>query len=104
MFETDCSMARRSLIKGVGLGIGAGMVADLARTSASAAPATPEIWSADYWARKGEVSLYLHRKRLGTPAAGDPALPVLFLVHGSSASSRPAFHLTLPRHRQFFVL
>ena len=42
---------------------------------------------------KGDIKLYMFRKRLGAPQAGQPALPVLFLVHGSSISSRPSFDL-----------
>jgi pimeloyl-ACP methyl ester carboxylesterase len=56
------------------------------------------IWSGEYTAKKaskgGEVSLNMFRKRLSAPKTGD-ALPVLFLVHGSSISSRNSFDLTI---------
>ena len=42
------------------------------------------IWSQEYWAKKGDVKLNLWRKRIGAPKPGEPALPILFLVHGSS--------------------
>jgi len=54
------------------------------------------VWSAEYWAKKGAVSLFLFRKRVGEPRAGEPFRPGLFLVHGSSASARPVFDLTVP--------
>jgi alpha-beta hydrolase superfamily lysophospholipase len=65
-------------------------------TAAALSPvmATQEaIWSADYWAQKGDVRLYMYRKRLGAPKPGEAAKPVLFLVHGSSNSSRSSFDL-----------
>jgi hypothetical protein len=54
------------------------------------------IWSAEYWAKKGEVKLNLWRKRVGAPKPGEPALPVLFLVHGSSNSTRSSYDLEIP--------
>jgi hypothetical protein len=56
------------------------------------------IWSAEYWASKGDVKLYIFRKRIGAPQAGETALPILFLVHGSSTAARPSFDLTVPGH------
>src|SRR5262249_39095537 len=69
------------------------------RTSAGS-----KIWSADYTAKKGSVSLAMYRKRVGPPQAGDKQLPVLFLVHGSSISSRPSFDLTVPGHGEYSVM
>ncbi len=92
MKHLDRPLARRSLIKGAGLGLGAGMVGALAgATAQSAAAATPEggeIWSSEYWAKKGDVPLWMFRKRVGAPKAGEPSRPVLFFVHGSSVTSR----------------
>jgi alpha-beta hydrolase superfamily lysophospholipase len=87
---TQRGIARRSLIRGAGL-LGAGFIAP------SAAAQAGEIWSGEYWARKDDVSLALYRKRLGAPRAGE-ALPVLFLVHGSSVSARPSWDLAVPGH------
>ena len=83
MTDSDDSLSRRALIKGAGLGLGAVVAA----APASAQPAKG-IWSAEYRANKGTVSLYLYRKRAGAPAAGEAPRPVLFLVHGSSVSAR----------------
>ena len=94
--------ARRSILKGAGLGIGAGLVSGLtsaqAQTTgaATAQAADGPIWSSEYWANKGSVKLNLWRKRVGAPRAGEPALPVLFLVHGSSNSTRSSYDLTVP--------
>jgi alpha-beta hydrolase superfamily lysophospholipase len=55
------------------------------------------ILSNEYWGKKGEVSLYIYRKRI-RPLPGQPSPPILFLVHGSSLSSRPTFDLTVPGH------
>src|SRR5271165_1222257 len=46
-----------------------------------------KIWSNEYWAKKDDLQLYVYRKRLGAPKAGEEAKPVLFLAHGSSVSS-----------------
>jgi pimeloyl-ACP methyl ester carboxylesterase len=56
----------------------------------------PGVWSHEYWAQKDDVKLYLYRKRSTPPKPGAPALPVLFLVHGSSISGRSTFDLTVP--------
>jgi alpha-beta hydrolase superfamily lysophospholipase len=63
-----------------------------------------KIWSAEYWAKKGELSLYIFRKRLGAPKSGEPAKPILFLAHGSSVSARPTFDLTVPGHDDYSVM
>jgi pimeloyl-ACP methyl ester carboxylesterase len=52
------------------------------------------IWSGEYWAKKGDVDLNMYRKRPGPPDG--TARPVLFLVHGSSVCSRTTFDLTVP--------
>jgi pimeloyl-ACP methyl ester carboxylesterase len=90
--------ARRSLIKGAGLGAGIGLMAG-AFAEAMPAQAAPvegsEIWSSEYWAKKGDVPLWMYRKRLGAPRPGEPAKPIVFFVHGSSVTSR-VFDLTVP--------
>jgi alpha-beta hydrolase superfamily lysophospholipase len=92
------SIARRTLIKSAGLGISAGLVSGLAPAQAdnAAPPAPANIWSHDYWAQKGDVKLYMFRKRLGDPSAGAAPLPVLLLVHGSSLSALSSYDLAVP--------
>jgi alpha-beta hydrolase superfamily lysophospholipase len=91
------SLSRRKVVAGAGLGMGSSLLAGL-----QAAP-TARIWSNEYWAMKGDVSLYMFRKRVGVPQPGE-SLPVLFLVHGSSVSSRPSFDLTVPGHGEYSVM
>ena len=55
-----------------------------------------EIWSADYRAHKGDVELFMYRKRATAPKASEKPLPVFFLVHGSSFSGPSGFDLTVP--------
>lgn len=63
-----------------------------------------DIWSGEYWADKVGVRLFVYRKRLGRPTPeGDP-LPVVFLVHGSSFSSRSAFDLQVPGHDDYSLM
>lgn len=70
----------------------------------SSRAASAPVWSNEYWAKKGSVPLNLFRKRMGAPKKGEPAAPVLFLVHGSSISSRPSFDLTVPGHGEYSVM
>ncbi len=65
--------------------------------------ANEKIWSKDYWAQKGDIKLYMFRKRVGAPQAGKSALPVLFLVHGSSISST-SFDLTVPGKGEYSLM
>jgi pimeloyl-ACP methyl ester carboxylesterase len=62
-----------------------------------------KIWSNEYWAQRGDVKLYMFRKRMGAPTAGKSDLPVLFLVHGSSISST-SFDLTVPGRSEYSLM
>jgi pimeloyl-ACP methyl ester carboxylesterase len=57
----------------------------------------------DYTVKKGEVSLAVYRRRLA-PAAGEPARPVLFLVHGSSNSGLSSFDLAVPEAGEYSTM
>src|SRR5882757_1148398 len=107
MTHLDHKLARRTLLKGASLGVGAGVVAALGTGSGQAANAGPseggEIWSSEYWAKKGDVPLWMFRKRLGAPKPGEPARPVLFFVHGSSVTSR-VFDLNVPGKGEYSVM
>ena len=59
-----------------------------------AAPQEAKIEAQEHWAMKGAVKLYLYRKRQMT--TGQSPKPVLFLVHGSTFSSRGSYDLTVP--------
>lgn len=61
------------------------------------------IWGGEYWAKKGDVSLYMYRKREGAPGSGEPR-PVLFLVHGSSFSGPSSFDLTVPGRADYSLM
>jgi pimeloyl-ACP methyl ester carboxylesterase len=98
------SLGRRTLIKGAGLGLVAGGIsAALPASDAGAAQESGEIWSGEYWAKKGDVPLWMFRKRLSAPKAGEPSKPVLFFVHGSSVTSR-VFDLNVPGHGEYSVM
>jgi pimeloyl-ACP methyl ester carboxylesterase len=96
----DQPVARRTVIRNAGLGIGAGLASGLPSAHAEVADAavsgSADIWSHEYWAKKGDVKLNLWRKRVGAPKPGEPALPILFLVHGSSNSTRSTYDLAVP--------
>lgn len=81
---------RRTLLQVAALG---GLATSLDSQGAKAEEAA--IWSAEYSATKAPgVELAIYRKRVGPP--GGKPLPVLFFVHGSSASGRPTYDLTIP--------
>lgn len=95
-------VARRTVLMSAGLGVVAGL--SPAQAAAEAAAAQGEIWSSEYWAQKGNVKLNLWRKRVGAPKAGDKPLPILFLVHGSSNSTRTSFDLKVPGNEDYSVM
>ncbi len=106
----DPHVARRDILKSVGFAAGAGLASALAApVRAQTAVALPQasdrpIWSAEYWARKGEVKLNLWRKRAGAPKTGEPARPLLFLVHGSSNSTRSSYDLEVPGKGEYSLM
>jgi alpha-beta hydrolase superfamily lysophospholipase len=71
--------------------------------SSKSQPASSQILSSEYWAKRGDASLYLFRKRTGRHG-GQTKLPVLFLAHGSSVSSRPSFDLSVPGHGEYSLM
>ena len=104
MKELNQSLGRRAVIKGAGLGLVAGGIsAVLPGQRAEAATEGGEIWSSEYWTKKGDVPLWMFRKRVGAPKAGEPSRPVLFFVHGSSVTSR-VFDLNVPGHGEYSVM
>jgi pimeloyl-ACP methyl ester carboxylesterase len=90
---------RRHLMQAAGT---AAAVAGLG--AALTCPATGQgtaIAAEEHWAKKGPVDLYLYRKRGG----GDGATkPVLFLVHGSTFSSRGSYDLQVPGHPNYSMM
>jgi alpha-beta hydrolase superfamily lysophospholipase len=62
------------------------------------------MWTHEYQAARGDIKLYMFRKRVGAPHQGQKSLPVLFLVHGSSVSSRSSFDLTVPGHSEYSMM
>jgi pimeloyl-ACP methyl ester carboxylesterase len=110
MADQDRAIGRRDVIVTAGLGVAAGLAAGLvpatgaAQTMAAAAPAATEIWSSEYWAKKGAVDLNLWRKRLGAPQAGVAPRPVLFLVHGSSNAARTSYDLAVPGKGEYSLM
>jgi pimeloyl-ACP methyl ester carboxylesterase len=99
--------SRRALFQAAGLGLGAAAAADLVPGTALATAMTPPpdaFWTHEYWAQKGEVKLYMYRKRKGSPAPGARPLPVLFLVHGSSMSARSSFDLSVPGAGEYSMM
>lgn len=112
------SASRRSFLKGVAPAMAGGLAAagivqrpwgleTVGTTSADPRRSPGQngaIWSHDYWAARGDIKLYMFRKRVGAPRKGEKALPVLFLVHGSSVSGRSSFDLSVPGHGEYSTM
>ena len=77
LIKTDPS--RRTFLLGAAPAIAGGLALSSAAADAFAQPAgakeksdvsNDKIWSNEYWAQKGDVKLYMFRKRVGAPQAG----------------------------------
>ena len=101
MTESDRVLPRRAVLKTAGLGVGAGLFSGVSAPVQAAAES--DIWSVEYWAKKGDVPLYIFRKRLGAPKPGESSRPVLFLVHGSSVTWR-IFDLDTPGRGEYSMM
>jgi alpha-beta hydrolase superfamily lysophospholipase len=95
------SLERRTVLKGAGLAVGAAALGSASQ--AQAAEGDQPIWSQEYWAQKGNVKLNLWRKRVGAPKPGE-GKPAVFLVHGSSNSSRNSYDLTVPGKGEYSLM
>jgi pimeloyl-ACP methyl ester carboxylesterase len=98
-------LARRALIKGAGLGLVAGGMAGTppVQNANAATVDGGEIWSSEYWTKKGDIPLWMYRKRVGAPKPGEPSRPVIFFVHGSSVTSR-VFDINVPGHGEWSIM
>lgn len=101
--------SRRSFLKTAGPALASSVAAAGLATQALARETahghdSGAMWTHEYWAARGDIKLYMFRKRLGAPQKGQKALPVLFLVHGSSTSSRSSFDLTVPGHSEYSMM
>jgi pimeloyl-ACP methyl ester carboxylesterase len=103
---SEDGLARRTILKGVGIGVGlvSGFASSQAQVVTPAATAGGDIWSSEYWANKGGVKLNLWRKRVSAPNAGEQPLPILFLVHGSSNSTRSSYDLNVPGKGEYSLM
>ena len=77
MKKFDSPVARRTVIKGAGFGLVAGALAGApAQSAVAAASEGGEIWSSEYWAKKGDIPLWMYRKRVsGLVVGGCNGLP-----------------------------
>lgn len=90
--SSSLRLGRREVLQAAGAAVAATTAAVLTARSALAEPRA--IVAEEHWTKKGSVDLYIYRKR-AAPGAGAEQ-PVLFLVHGSTFSSRGSFDLQVP--------
>ncbi len=86
------SMNRRDLIRASSAGMVAAALGEALPAAAQAQIA--KIEAEEHWVTKGSVKLYVYRKRQADTQPS--AKPVLFLVHGSTFSSRGSYDLNVP--------
>ena len=96
MKNANFESSRRTFLSSVGASLIAAKTVSGAQKQTKPPAQTRQYWTKEYWAEKGNVKLYMFRKRPEAPKPGEQALPVLFLVHGSSLSGRPSFDLDVP--------
>jgi alpha-beta hydrolase superfamily lysophospholipase len=82
---------RRQVLKVSGAAAAGAVLHTAAAQPAEAA--SIRIIAEEHWVMKGPVKLYVYRKRMAGRAA---RLPLLFLVHGSTFSSRGSYDLVVP--------
>jgi alpha-beta hydrolase superfamily lysophospholipase len=103
---SDTSIARRDMILAAGAGLATSLLSGAAiqAQTPDALQAVGDLWTAEYTAKKGDVSLQMYRKRVGAPVAGEAAKPVLFLVHGSSNSARASYDVHVPGKGEYSMM
>ena len=95
---TTSRVLRRMILKAGAIGA---LVSAASGASAQTASGSGVVTATEYWAKKGEVNLYIWRKRVNDGKANKP---VLFLVHGSSFSGRGGYDLQVPGHPDYSVM
>jgi len=93
-------LCRRDLVKAVAVAAAGGLTGPFRATPAAAQGS--RIEAQEHWASKGPLKLYLYRKR--QIAGGSVTKPVLFLVHGSTFSSRGSYDLIVPERTGYSAM
>jgi pimeloyl-ACP methyl ester carboxylesterase len=91
---------RRELMQAAGAAVAAAAAAAI---PGRAAAAEDPVVAEEHWAKKGAVDLYVYRKRRDEPPPSR-ARPVLFLVHGSTFSSRGSYDLQVPERPGYSMM
>jgi alpha-beta hydrolase superfamily lysophospholipase len=94
--------SRRSFLAGAAIAVGA--AANTGWGKQDAPRENQKIHAYEYWAHRGDIRLYMYRKMIRPVTPGTSTLPILFLTHGSSVSSRPTFDLVVPGHGEYSLM
>jgi len=92
------SLGRREFVQATT----AAAVAVASGASSPVAAQDGKIEAQEHWAKKGNVDLYLYRKR--RVGDGNASKPVLFLVHGSTFSCRGSYDLQVPGRQSYSMM
>jgi pimeloyl-ACP methyl ester carboxylesterase len=107
MSNSSHDSGRRSLLKSFGAaGAGTAVAILLPLSEASAAPTSTSsadvpVIAEEYWTQKNGVKLWVYRKHL---ASSEPSKKLLFLVHGSSYSSKTMYDLQVPNRINYSMM
>ena len=93
------SLGRREFVQAA---TAAAVAAAASGATSSASAQGGKIEAQEHWTKKGNVDLYLYRKR--RVGDGNSAKPVLFLVHGSTFSCRGSYDLQVPGRQNYSMM
>ena len=98
--------SRRKVISGIGLAAAAAVMPSVGARAATANVVfgAQGSFNKEYTVKKGEVKLQLYRRRQTEPKAGDKALPVLVMVHGSSIAALSSWDLNVPGAGEYSMM
>lgn len=101
----DNRLSRRSFLQQASFSVaGVAVALGMERGPIAQKNGSASIRAYEYRAHRGDISLYLYRKCAGAVVTGRSSLPILFLAHGSSVSSRPTFDLTVPGRGEYSLM
>ena len=104
--EFPDNINRRKLLAAAAVAGGAALIVTSAAPPADAGQRSRtrnrRVIAEEHWAKKGDVKLYVYRKRLASTSA--KPRPILFLVHGSTFASRGSYDLAVPGRTGFSAM
>ena len=102
--EGEHGVGRRTVLMSAGIGIGAGLVSGIAPAQAEGARAAPKSGARNTGRTRATSSSTCGASAWARRRPGEKPLPVLFLVHGSSNSTRSSYDLDVPGKGEYSLM